>query len=457
MAEANTEMLEAQLTQIRASPRIPSGENPVTPASAVKPAVVPTSAAANAAVTPEPARTGLEQRRAVVPASVPGRRPVEDRARQMSLRLPPVNSAAIGPASAAAAEGKGVFNFWAGGKKKLPGGLGTVNIPSPNEIMAALPASRPATPSREFDGFDFHNTGPVNETPKTKTAADAVRRANDSPGLARSMSQSALPTLATSPNIQRSSTLRSSAPSQSSEMHKLRSAYAGAQGRIDGMAKELAELKKGKVDMEAELENLSQALFEEANKMVADERRKRAEVEENLKEVREEREALRETIKVLGGNVEEQVEEDDKFDAASFEPRDLDKHYEALRKTIHHIADGAEEGPDLEGLAGTTVSPETRAVLASSPENLKSAIPPSVVSDSDMAAPNTVAEPTSYTAPPDAAPPLDPNPWSDPSPPEPAKIGLGIDDGSTLGEPPGTPAEDLDRLMAKLQADMEEK
>ena len=74
------------------------------------------------------------------------------------------------------------------------------------------------------------------------------------------------------------------------EPDSLRRAYATAQKRMEGMTKELAELKKGKVDMEAELENLSQALFEEANKMVADERRKRAETEESLKELKAEKE-----------------------------------------------------------------------------------------------------------------------------------------------------------------------
>jgi hypothetical protein len=147
---------------------------------------------------------------------------------------------------------------------------------------------------------------------------------------------------------------------------------------MDGMAKELAELKKGKVEMEAELESLSQALFEEANKMVADERRKRAEVEEALKEVKEEREALRQTIKVLGGRVDEaegagaevdeaggdgartkakkkeKTKEEDKgvktpeeFDEELFVPRDLDKHYAALRKTIHHVSDGATGGTEV--------------------------------------------------------------------------------------------------------------
>ena len=34
---------------------------------------------------------------------------------------------------------------------------------------------------------------------------------------------------------------------------------------------------------------------------------------------------------------------DSDFDSGSFEPRDLDKHYAALRQSIHHVADGAQE------------------------------------------------------------------------------------------------------------------
>ncbi|KAF9241865.1 hypothetical protein BU15DRAFT_87089 [Melanogaster broomeanus] len=56
-----------------------------------------------------------------------------------------------------------------------------------------------------------------------------------------------------------------------------------------------------KAALEAELESLSQALFEEANKMVATERMKRAEAEEELKEVILEKDALRKALQVIEG------------------------------------------------------------------------------------------------------------------------------------------------------------
>ncbi|THH03120.1 hypothetical protein EW145_g6511 [Phellinidium pouzarii] len=54
-----------------------------------------------------------------------------------------------------------------------------------------------------------------------------------------------------------------------------------------------------KTTLEQEVEGLSQALFEEANKMVAHERIKCAEIEEELRQVREEKEALRSAMRVV--------------------------------------------------------------------------------------------------------------------------------------------------------------
>ncbi|GBE80291.1 hypothetical protein BKA93DRAFT_572604 [Sparassis latifolia] len=51
--------------------------------------------------------------------------------------------------------------------------------------------------------------------------------------------------------------------------------------------------------LEAEIESLSQALFEEANKMVATERRKLAETEDELREACAEREALRSALRLV--------------------------------------------------------------------------------------------------------------------------------------------------------------
>ncbi|KAG2055344.1 hypothetical protein BDR06DRAFT_882493 [Suillus hirtellus] len=65
------------------------------------------------------------------------------------------------------------------------------------------------------------------------------------------------------------------------------------------LAHTLANAQKAAI--EAELESLSQALFEEANKMVASERIKRAETEEELQEVRLEKDALKEALRLIEG------------------------------------------------------------------------------------------------------------------------------------------------------------
>ncbi|PIL36287.1 hypothetical protein GSI_01950 [Ganoderma sinense ZZ0214-1] len=59
-----------------------------------------------------------------------------------------------------------------------------------------------------------------------------------------------------------------------------------------------------KVALEAEIESLSQALFEEANKMVATERMKLAETEEQLREAREQGEALKNVLRLFERDTE---------------------------------------------------------------------------------------------------------------------------------------------------------
>ena len=471
MAEANTEMMEEQLKRNSGTARVPSSGRPATSETVARPSTGSRQTSVNATPVAPRTGTGLVEPHTAGPASVPARRSIEERARPMSLQLPRPRSIANESASpSVASDGKGVFNFWNGGKKKLPGGLGTVNIPSPAQVIAALPSSRPGTPTGERSGFDFLAALPSidlkPDVPPTKTPN--ARSNAESPGLQRSSSHSALTSLQTSPPPRQASALNPSATPHVSELSRMRQANITAQGRMVAMAKELAELKKGKIEMEAELENLSQALFEEANKMVSDERRKRAEVEDSLKEVRNEREVLKETIKVLGGRVEEENAEEETSHAASFEPRDLDKHYEALRKTIHHVAEGA-EGANLEALAATTISSHNQAESQTSFGDLDNSQHPNKASFSqekalspvfDITASSNAIEITPHTASADGPVPAESNPWSEPMPAEPTNVGLGILDAPLGGTDQAvltSPVEGLDRLMAKLEAEMQEK
>ncbi|KAG8704271.1 hypothetical protein FRC09_003657 [Ceratobasidium sp. 395] len=70
---------------------------------------------------------------------------------------------------------------------------------------------------------------------------------------------------------------------------------------LDTEKKTSAELEKEKSRVQDEIETLTQSLFEEANKMVADERRRAAEVEALLRETEEERDAVRGAMRVVEG------------------------------------------------------------------------------------------------------------------------------------------------------------
>ncbi|CUA73140.1 hypothetical protein RSOLAG22IIIB_10576 [Rhizoctonia solani] len=71
--------------------------------------------------------------------------------------------------------------------------------------------------------------------------------------------------------------------------------------KLEAERKVCSELEQEKAKVTEEIETLTQSLFEEANKMVADERRKMAEVEALLRETEEERDAVRGAMRVVEG------------------------------------------------------------------------------------------------------------------------------------------------------------
>lgn len=83
---------------------------------------------------------------------------------------------------------------------------------------------------------------------------------------------------------------------QFSTMQTEHSALKSSHASLDASHKTLT---KDKQSLEEELESLSQALFEEANKMVADERKKCAAYEEELEVCRSEKDALKGALKVV--------------------------------------------------------------------------------------------------------------------------------------------------------------
>jgi hypothetical protein len=92
--------------------------------------------------------------------------------------------------------------------------------------------------------------------------------------------------------------------SQSYEIYRLRQSLAATQTKVAALSEELTSAKKGKAAVEAELEALSQELFEEANRMVSEERKLRATMEAEAAELKEERDALKRTMTLMEREVQ---------------------------------------------------------------------------------------------------------------------------------------------------------
>lgn len=304
--------------------------------------------------------------------------------------------------SASSDSSKGMFgSFWNRNKDKV------------GEFMSSLPD---LTPTAERSSFDFAKSPTNSAVPYGAAVPDYRSAPAPAPGLNRSKTvhgrAGESDSLARSSSYTNVQTAKPPTDPYMQELSRLRQLDRSSQQKIEVMTKELAEMKKGKVEMEAELENLSQALFEEANKMVADEKKRRVEMEEALKEVKAEREALRDTIKVLGGQVESESSVGDPEElqvpnngvvagaSPDFAPRDLDKHYEALRKSIHHVADDTEwnEEEDATDPAGDAERPTTPVKTRrhslpeiASPEPPKAPALHDPWADSDTSAPSSSA------------------------------------------------------------------
>ena len=152
-------------------------------------------------------------------------------------------------------------------------------------------------------------------------------------------------------------------------------------------------------------------------------------------------------------------------EVVEFEPRDLDKHYEALRKTIHHVADGTDEPESVsveQPNVPTALSETDTATLTTVLES--SSLAPEPTADTILHLPLGLED--ILPASPIAALEVAPNPWAEAVPSglstsAPANMGLGSrvvnsgegegDGGAGSGK---AAADDLDRLMETLQADM---
>ena len=169
-------------------------------------------------------------------------------------------------------------------------------------------STNPDSPPGRFFRFRFSGT------PQSGTRSRPSTPSGNSSTAAAHLTSPSMPTLSsTSTNSKDLEDLLSSLEAERSAKASLTLAHESLKTEKEKIAEENARIqaekqriKEEKEALEAEIENLSVSLFEEANKMVAEERkavemerRVRAAVEEELREVREEKEALRRALRLM--------------------------------------------------------------------------------------------------------------------------------------------------------------
>lgn len=161
------------------------------------------------------------------------------------------------------------------------------------DLSAAIPSPSAETRKQFFDQFKFD----YEDDPRLGMSHGGPLVAS-TPNLA----QPSLGNIPGSSGIIRSRTPGPAAPppplaqpptTASVEVGRLRQTLASAQVTVKDLTMELTEIRRAKKQLEEELESLSQELFEEANKMVADERKKAGMLEKEAQEARQERDVLR--------------------------------------------------------------------------------------------------------------------------------------------------------------------
>ncbi|VDB86689.1 unnamed protein product [Peniophora sp. CBMAI 1063] len=140
----------------------------------------------------------------------------------------------------------------------------------------------------------------------------------------------------------------------------------------------LKRAMEDKHNLEGELESLSQALFEEANKMVAQERIKRAEAEEELGEARAEKDALRAALRLI---------EEERLRVSDSENERIHASHSRTSSQV------ALKSPTSSADHAATDSDEVEAVLVSSPGSPPSSDPGELVETPTEAPADEPAEP----------------------------------------------------------------
>ncbi|KZV60732.1 hypothetical protein PENSPDRAFT_671459 [Peniophora sp. CONT] len=230
----------------------------------------------------------------------------------------------------------------------------------------ATVSSAPATQDSRFFRFRF-TSGRTTPQPPGSPPLSASR---STPGHLTSASlPSLVPLAAPEPNTK--------------ELDDAKAELEQARAALEAERAALARSLEDKRNLEEELESLSQALFEEANKMVAQERIKRAEAEEELGEARAEKDALRAALRLIE---QERLRQSDSENERIRASHSRSSSRVALRSPREKPSRLSEDQ------AGGTDSDEVEAVLVSSPGSPPSE-PGELVETPTEGAAEDVAEP----------------------------------------------------------------
>lgn len=220
-------------------------------------------------------RSGSET--AISPAPIPIRPGVE---RSNTVSANTVTSSAAA-AAATSAPGSSLGSFFRRSMEKRPAGLNLSTIAK--DISNSLPSPTAETRNQWLSQLGMTLEG--GSTPNLSSSPTKSPPARVNP------LRDAKPST--------SSTTSTTTTAQQYELYRLRQTLSTTQTQLSNLQLELSSAHKAKTNLEEELESLSQELFEEANKMVADERKKCVELEAEVKDVRLEMEAMKRTMKVL--------------------------------------------------------------------------------------------------------------------------------------------------------------
>ncbi|KAJ9111884.1 hypothetical protein QFC20_002472 [Naganishia adeliensis] len=297
---ARTEQSQPAMPSLATAPRTSTDSTAKSTGARSTSMTIPIPGGASAAMRP----TGIRRRSGSEGGSAVGSSTAQTNKPGASTPIPPStrptmersSTMGAGQVAASTSAGSGFGSFFRKNIDKHGPGimkdLGLQNLKMPDLQNLPIPSPSAATRAEFFSSLGMSNAG----------------AASSSPNLAGGFSSS--PTTSQAGGVPRSPMVRphrggwydaaaDMGGSSDAELQKLRASLVVTNKSVVTLKDELGAMKKAKAELEAELETLSQALFEEANKMVADERKKRAEKEDEAREAIEEREALRKLVKLM--------------------------------------------------------------------------------------------------------------------------------------------------------------